>query len=177
MFKWADFGSKTTFSFKKCQFVFSNIGNQSPRGIYNQTCWCYFRPVDRLLTVNYQFVHRQRYRRCSPGRRCGEDFLQGTGRPPPGLHTNPHQHPHLGKWNQMWRSVNFSPADLQICLFPSHPLTKSSNRRQRPGREQEKLICEDTHQSRFHCRKLMRTLPDLFNSCSKFLVQNLPFQK
>ena len=39
----------------------------------------------RSSTVNYQFVHRQRYRHCSPERRCGEDFPQGTGTPPPDL--------------------------------------------------------------------------------------------
>ena len=40
--------------------------------------------------ANYQFVHRQRYKHCSPGRRCGEDFPQGTGKPPPDLHRHTH---------------------------------------------------------------------------------------
>lgn len=42
----------------------------------------------RSFTVIYQSVHRQKYRHCSPGRHCGEDFPQGTGTPPPGLETD-----------------------------------------------------------------------------------------
>lgn len=54
--------------------------------------------------VNYQFVHRQRYRHCSPGRRCREDFLQGTGRPPPDLHTQTIINKHrVREMKYMWK--------------------------------------------------------------------------
>lgn len=67
---------------------------QTPRAtvynrLYYKTCSHHIdHRVVSCLMVNYQFVHRQRYRHCSPGRRCGEDFPQGTGRPPPDLDTH-----------------------------------------------------------------------------------------
>lgn len=61
--------------------------------------------VVSCIMVNYQFVHRQKYRHCSPGRRCGEDFPQGTGRPPPDLDTHNTQAKNTLNWT-VWHFSN-----------------------------------------------------------------------
>lgn len=100
-----------------------------------------------LCRVIYQFVRRQRYRHCSPERRCGEDFPQGTGRPPPVLFTYAHtEHNHtretvwqcidtivFKKVTRKWAKSNTKCTNLQIFLCQTHPWTRSNNHRQRPG--------------------------------------------